>query len=475
MLTNPMYAGIYAYGRRQAQVDPLAKSRRIHRKARADWEVFLPEHHVGYISQEEYEANVATLENNYQQFPANQGAVREGPALLQGLVWCKHCGRKMRVCYHDGQPYYTCDGAHRTFGTAICNRASAGRVDVLVEDLFLTLMNVGTLEQSMGAAQKLREEAALVDRQWQEKLQRLSYQADLARRRYEAVDPANRLVALTLETDWNERLVELEAAQHAYRQSRPTQHQLSSTREEMEYVLMHLRDYWYQDGVSNQEKKDLLRCVIERVTLETHTSGKVIRAEIGWQGGAISTVEVPKYLFSAPHLFYRIMELARSLMDGQIAEALNAEGLQTVKGRAWSARRVMDFRLSNGIPSGFTVNPQLRLTNNGYLTTAEAAARLEINQTTVQKWYKLGLLQGKHASSQKALWIAWTEEVEQRLGGQASFDPRMISVKSLCKLQGKTWEQVIRWCVGEGHHVFRLRRGTTFRFYVLPASCSLQP
>jgi len=381
----------------------------------------------------------------------------------------------MRVCYHDRQPYYTCDGAHRAFGTAICNRASAGRVDVLVEDLFLTLMNVGTLEQSREAAQKLREEAALVDRQWQEKLQRLSYQADLARRRYEAVDPANRLVALTLETDWNERLVELEAAQHAYRQNRPTQQQLSSTQEEMEDVLTHLRDYWYQDGVSNQEKKDLLRCVIERVTLETHTSGKVIRAEIGWQGGAISTLEVPKYLFSAPHLFYRIAELARSLTDGQIADALNAEGLQTVKGRVWSARRVMDFRLSNGIPSGFTVNSQLRLTDNGYLTTAEAAARLEINQTTVQKWYKLGLLQGKHASRQQALWITWTDEVEQRLGGQASFDSRMTSVKSLCKLQDKTWEQVIRWCVEEGHHVYRLRRGTTFRFYVLPASCSLQP
>jgi hypothetical protein len=167
-------------------------------------------------------------------------------------------------------------------------------VDVLVEDLFLTLMNVTTLEQSMGAAQKLQEEAALVDRQWQEKLQRISYQPDLARRRYEAVDPANRLVALTLETDWNERLVELEAAQHAYQQNRPTQHQLSSTRGEMEHVLTHLRDYWYQDGVSNQEKKDLLRCVIERVTLETPTPGKVIRAEICWQGGATSTVEVPK-------------------------------------------------------------------------------------------------------------------------------------------------------------------------------------
>lgn len=105
MLTNAMDAGIYAYGRRQDQIDPLEKTRHVLRKARSEWEVFLPKHHPGYLTQEESEANLATLENNYNQFPANQGAVREGPTLLQGLVWCKLCGRKMRVCYHHSQPY----------------------------------------------------------------------------------------------------------------------------------------------------------------------------------------------------------------------------------------------------------------------------------------------------------------------------------------------------------------------------------
>ncbi len=475
MLTNPMYAGIYAYGRRQELIDPVEKTKHVLRKARSEWEVFLPDHHPGYMSQQEYEANLATLENNYNQFPANQGAVREGPTLLQGLVWCKRCGHKMRVRYHKSQPYYTCDGEHRKFGTAICSHASSCRVDVLVEEVFLTLMNANTVELSANYEQKLQEEGALVDRHWQEKLQRLSYQADLARRRYEAVDPANRLVAATLETEWNARLVELEEARQSYQKSRPAKQELRSTLAQMKAVLSELRSYWYQDSVTNQEKKELLRCVIERVTLEKQASGKVIRAEICWQGGAISTIEVPKYLYSAPHLFHRITVLARELPDAQIAEALNAEGLQTVKGHPWSARRVMDFRLSNGIPSGFTVAQELRLTDNGYLTTAEAAARLEINQTTVQKWYKLGLLSGKHAGGQKALWIEWTAEAEARLGGQASFDARMTSVKSLCKLQGKTWEQVIRWCLEEGHQIYRLRRGTTFRFYVLPASCSLQP
>src|SRR5579875_2904837 len=105
----------------------------------------------------------------------------------------------------------------------VCTHASACRIDVLVEELFLSLMNVATVELSATYDQKLQEEAKLVDRQWQEKLQRLSYQADLARRRYEAVDPANRLVAATLETEWYERLVELEGAKAAHQAARPTE------------------------------------------------------------------------------------------------------------------------------------------------------------------------------------------------------------------------------------------------------------
>lgn len=422
-LTNPMYAGIYVYGRRQAAFDPVAHTRHVPRRARVDWEVFLPGHHPGYLGPADYEANMRTLEQNYNPFPANQGAVREGPTLLQGLVWCQHCEHKMRICYHDGHPYYLCDAGHRRFGTAICNRASARRVDVLVEELVLSLINEATLEQALNQEQRLREEAARLERTWQDKLQRLRYQADLARRRYEAVDPANRLVAQTLETEWNARLEELQAGEQAYQAQRPTPHQLRSTLAQMQDVVSHLRTYWYQEAISEREKKELVRCVIERVTLATHTEGKVIRAEICWQGGATSAVEVPKYLFSAPQLFYRITELARQFPDGQIADLLNTEGLQTVKGRPWSARRVMDFRLSNGIPSGFTVTPKLRLTENGYLTTAEAAAHLEINQTTVQKWYKLGLLPGKHAGDPSSL---TTASYIRRLARVCAHTPRSV-------------------------------------------------
>ncbi len=145
----------------------------------------------------------------------------------------------------------------------------------------------------------------------------------------------------------------MEAANLAYQAQRPTAPQLSSTLTQIREVVTHLRDDWYQDSVTNQEKKDLLRCVIERVTLEKQAGDKVLRAEICWQDGATSTVEVPKYLYSAPHLFHRITALARELPDAQIAEALNAEGLQTVKGRPWSQidrEWLSDYRRSCSSP-----------------------------------------------------------------------------------------------------------------------------
>lgn len=224
--------------------------------------------------------------------------------------------------------------------------------------------------------------------------------------------------------------------------------------------------------MTNQDKKELLRCVIERVNLEAHTKGRVIVAEVCWQGGATSKMEVPKYLFSAPQLYHQITDLARTLPDAQIAQVLNEEGLQTVKGRPWSARRVMDFRLSNSIPSGFTVNAQLRLSDNGYITSAEAAQCLEVTQGCIQRWFKMGLLKGKHAGGQSPLWIEWSCEVEQHLRGKAGFDKRMVTLKSLCKNRGQNWEETIGWCLSEGHQLYRLRRGKTLKFYCLPKTIS---
>ena len=469
ILTNPCYAGVYCDGRRQRQRDPLTHQEHVVRRTRDQWDVFIAEHHPGYITLDEFEQNQQTLANNCSHLP-HPGAPRRGPALLQGIVHCQHCARRMRICYHHGAPYYTCDAEHRRYASAICNRASAKRVDALVEELFLNLINTETIELAWSHQDQLQREADALNQRWQDKLQRLEYQADLARRRYEKVDPCNRLVAQTLEDNWNQCLEALKQAQQDYQRQSVTPQAITSTFEQMKKLIEKLPQLWHSDNVGNTDKKELIRCVVERVLLENH--GKVIRAQVHWYGGAISELDVPKYLFSAPHIYHRIRELAVSHTDKEIAERLNQEGISTVKGRPWNVRRVMDFRLSNSIPSGFTSQLELRITDSGYMTSAEAAQRLQVSQGTIQKWYRAGVLAGKHDGNQAHLWIDWTTELETRLSGTATPDPRMVSVRRLCQQKNKKAEEILAWAQQQGHTIYRLRRGSAWRFYVLPADPS---
>ena len=190
-----------------------------------------------------------------------------------------------------------------------------------------------TLELSREQERLLREEHARRDQQWREKLQRLEYACRLARTRYELVDPANRLVAQTLETDCNTALTELEAAKAEYaRQQEPAA--LASTLAQMREMTEHFAALWYGGTLEAQNKKELLRCLIDRVYLQRDE--KVIRAEVVWQGGARSELDIPKYLFTPSAIYHWVLDLARTYSDAEIAAQLNADGLKTVKGRAWT-------------------------------------------------------------------------------------------------------------------------------------------
>ncbi|CCF83934.1 recombinase family protein [Nitrolancea hollandica] len=464
-LTNPVYAGVYCYGRRTIQRDPVTQTQQVVRRLRADWEVFLPDHHAGYLTLEQYEANMARLHNNRALLTTGQGAPREGSALLRGLVVCQRCERRMRVRYHQASPYYCYDSAHLRFGAPICGWGSAKRVDALVEELVLDVVDAGAVDLALAVDQSWREEQARLDQHRHEKFQRLEYEAGLAQQRYELVDPAYRLVAQTLETAWNERLAALEAMrteEERWRRPLPP----ASTPEQMRDTLAQLRNQWYGGRLASQDKKEILRCVLEQARLAT--DGKVIRAEVVWQGGARSHLEVPKYLGVASAAYHQILTLAQAHPDAEIAAQLNADGLRTMKGKAWTARRVMDFRLSNAIPSGLTASPTMRRSDDAYLTSGEVAERLGVHQTRVQHWFHLGLLKGRQAGRQRQLWIAWDAEIAQRLDGTAPIDGRMVSVRRLCAAQGKHPDEILAWAVAEDHTIYRVLRGTGFRFYILP-------
>jgi hypothetical protein len=427
-------------------------------------EVVILDHHDGYLSYAQYQENMARLQANRT---IAQGAPREGHALLQGLVYCQHCGLRLRVRYHQPDAYYCCDRGHRRFAAPICCWASAKRVDALVEELVLGVINEGTLDLSLEQERLLREEHAHRDQQWREKLQRLEYTCRLARTRYEMVDPANRLVAQTLETDWNTALTELETAKTEYaRQQEPAP--FASTVAQMREMTEQFAALWHGGTLEPQDKKELLRCLIDRVYLRREE--KVIRAEVIWQGGARSELDIPKYLFTPSAIYHRVLDLATTHADAEIAAQLNADGLTTVKGREWTARRVMDFRLSNGIPSGLTASPTMRLSTSAYHTSAEVAAFLGLKQNAIQRWVAAGVIDGRHGPGQSQLWIHWTPELERHLDGRAAFDPRMVSVRRLCRDGGKSPDEVLRWARDQGHEIFRLHRGTAYRFYILPAT-----
>jgi hypothetical protein len=133
----------------------------------------------------------------------------------------------------------------------------------------------------------------------------------------------------------------------------------------------------------------------------------------------------------------------------------------------------MDFRRSNAIPSGFTASAEFRIPDCGYITSAEAAAQLGVSQSAIQKWRRLGVLSGKQDSRQSSLWIRWTDDVVGRLGGGATPDPRMVSVRSLCASQEKRPDEVLAWAQANGHTIYRLRRGSTLRFFILPGESSV--
>jgi hypothetical protein len=334
----------------------------------------------------------------------------------------------------------------------------------LITHLFLQVVNVSALDVAVRFKDKLQQEVRQVDKIWQQRINRLEYEANLARRRYEAVDPDNRLVVQTLETEWDQKLTALSKIQQQYVTQRPTDDQLASTLDEMRTVLDHLREYWFADTITNQDKKDLLRCLVEQVLVDGH--GDMIRVQLHWYGGSISRLAIPKRLQSSAYIYFRIQELAHQQTDHAIAEQLNAEGYQTAYKRCWTARHVLTFRRFHKILSAFDADPNARLPGTPYITGLEAGRRLGVKRDTIHGWCQLGILSSRQDGPNKRFWVHWDEDVCYRLSGDASPLANMVSVRSLCVTRCEKRPQILAWALKHGLPIYRLRRGSRKPFYI---------
>jgi DNA invertase Pin-like site-specific DNA recombinase len=432
VLHNPRYAGVYVYGRTQTRTrtlphEPPRVKGRTRRVAVANWPIVRQNAHPGYLSWEQFLRNQQRLDDNCT-IPQNdrRGAVREGYALLQGLVLCGQCGRRMSVRYtrNGTTPSYECNQVHNQQGGRTCQFVRGDGVDAAVSHLFLEAIQPAQLEVSLATLEQIEDQARQVERQWQLRLERARYEADLARRRFLAVDPENRLVARNLEKDWNEKLASVEQLERAQAAaSAGTAPRLSP--DERQRILKLAEDLpalWHAPTTTPAERKQLLRLLVKDVTLTKEIT--TVRVAVRWQTEVCTTVAVPRPPRSCDArrtpaaVVDGIRVLARDHTDCQIADRLNTEGYKPGLGGAFTAKKVQWIRHVHRIPSGCPEGPAAckhRERGDGRCSAQTAAKALNVTVSTIAEWCKSGGLEGIQATPHGPWWVLLTPEIIERL------------------------------------------------------------
>jgi hypothetical protein len=354
--------------------------------------------HAGYLSWEDYEANLAQLRANRQAHGEDRrhGPPREGPALLQGLLICRRCGNRMTVHYHEIKggkrlyPEYVCQKEHVEQGDdKCCQRLLGAGLDAAVAELLLARLTPLSIETSLQIHEELQAQVQEAQRLRVQQVERARYAAELAQRRFLRVDPENRLVADVLEADWNARLRELaEVQEQAERQQEAEQRKLSAL--EQQAIADLVEDFprvWKDSRTCDRDRKRMVRLLLSDVTVLRQED--VITAHICFKGGATQTITVPvaRGRCSSPELIALIDQLLEDFTDAEVAEQLNERGWRTYEGKPFTAARVLSLRRYRRLKDHGT-----RLAERGLLCAEEAASAYGVCRETLMAWGRAGLL-----------------------------------------------------------------------------------
>jgi len=432
ILHNPAYVGTYVYGRTKTRTIllPHEESRvkgRTRQVAMEDWPCVLHDHHPGYLTWEQFQRNQHRLiENCTAPHQEHRGAIRAGAALLQRLVLCGRCGRRMTIRYMSGGkiPLYECNQLHKELGEKSCQSLRGDRIDEAVARAFLEALQPAQLEVSMAAIEHLAEQARRVDRQWELIVERARYEAELARRRFLAVDPENRLVGRTLERDWEAKLAEVEGLE---RESalRPAASVRLVDPAERARILARAQDLpalWQAATTTNADRKQLIGCLIKDVCLTRGAT--MIEVSIRWQTEACTVLSIPRPQRSCdvrrtdPAAVARLRTLAADTPDRQIAAILDREGFRSGTGHRFTTNLVKQLRYSYSIASGCPDGPVASAQGyraDGRCSAKVAADLLNVNVSTIAAWCQSGLLEGIQSGPHGPWWIKLTPEAIARL------------------------------------------------------------
>jgi DNA invertase Pin-like site-specific DNA recombinase len=478
ILKNPAYAGAYVYGRHRYVRLPGEPQRLVSRLVpMGEWIVLKQEAFPGYITWEQYVRNQARLRENAAGLPwseaAVRGAPRAGAALLSGLVFCARCGRPLRARYRD-KPAYICEAEHQQYDTPRCQRFAAGHIDQAVTDLFLQALQPLHLEAALAAVEEAEARQRQLAEQWQQRLERARYEAELAQRRYRRVDPDHRLVAVELERDWEAKLQHYQHVQQEWSQvqSQTLAPLRETDRQQLRQLAQDVPALWHAPTTTPQDRKRLLRCLIRDISLDSFSQPGFSRIAVRWHTGAITSLSVPRPKpgrHTSATLIERIRSLAQTQPDDQIALTLNQEGRLTFTGQPWTRQRVASVRrkqhISTACPAvSSTPGPR----GDGLISAAQAARELGVNPSMIADWFRRGWLVGHQPRPGTPVWVRLTPQDRQRLDGSACLTPDMIPLAQATAVLHLSPEQLQEEIRAGRLVTYRLLIKNRWRWFVRP-------
>ena len=470
VLTNPFYAGVYVYGRTQrtCYLDAGGRIRkRIRQRDREQWPVFIRDHHAGYIDWTTFEANQKRLEQNIRPRPHQSGgAVREGAALLQGLAVCGHCGRRLAVHYSGrfSAPGYHCAGKNIVNGRGeYCLNIGGVQIDVAVAEAFLAALAPAGLEASLQAIEQFDADHEKTLAQFRRDVERARYNAQRAERRYRAVDPENRLVARGLEAEWESALLELKAAESEL-SDREHARPRSLTHEERDTILAlgkDLKRIWFAPTTSDRDRKELLRTLLDDVTLRVERDKYNAHLTLRWRGGLFSEVNVPlphshpSPIRTADDTIDLLRRLAAHYPDAKIAGILNRQGRTTATGLSFTANRVSSLRTHWKIPC---FEPKQQVQDGECMTIEKAALVLGIAPSTLHRCLNDGFIAGEQITPGAPWRIRINDELRSRFVESAPEGyVKMFKAMNLLGVSRQTILQRVKRGELKAVHVYRGR------------------
>ena len=427
VLTNPAYAGAYAYGKSRRETTLNAsgvRGKRIRKLPRSEWQVLIPDHHPGFIDWRTYEANQDRIAQNTRPGPHKAGgAVREGSALLQGLAACGHCGRRLHTHYRGrtSAPGYHCPGKILVEGRGVyCLNVGGVQIDEAVAQAFLTALEPAKLAATVAAAERLEADRETSLRQWRLGVERASYEASRAERRYRAVDPDNRLVARGLEREWEERLSALDAAKAELLRREAARPWALSQDERSRLLALgaDLTVVWRAATTTPRDQKELLRTLLEEVIVKVERDKATARLTLRWKGGALAEIDLalprsrPATIRTDEDTIALVRRLATLYPDAVIAGVLNRQGRTTAYGHRFEAGRVASLRRHWDIPC---FEPSVVHAEGELLTIKKAAVVLGVAPSTLHRLLNAGIIPGEQLTPGAPWRIRLTDDVMARI------------------------------------------------------------